>query len=101
MKINWKLRLMNRTTLTALAAAFLSLGYILLGICGIVPGVTQSQAMDAVAAGLNILVLLGIVADPTTEGLADSERALRYTAPAAAEKARAADKTVSAPVDKS
>lgn len=84
MKINWKLRLMNKTTLTALAAAVLSLVYILLGVFGVVPGVTQSQALDTVAAGLNILALLGIVTDPTTAGFSDSERALGYKVPAPA-----------------
>ena len=30
-----------------------------------------------------LLAALGVVTDPTTEGLGDSERALAYTAPAA------------------
>ena len=82
MQINWKLRLMNRTTLAALAAGLVSLLYILLGALGKVPAVTQSQAMDGVAAALNVLVLLGVVTDPTTEGISDSARALQYTEPA-------------------
>ena len=59
MKINWKLRLRNKTTLTALVASAISLAYIVLGIFDIVPGVTQSQLTDLAAAALNALVLLG------------------------------------------
>ena len=50
MKINWKLRLRNKTTLTALVASAISLAYIVLGIFDIVPGVTQSQLTDLAAA---------------------------------------------------
>lgn len=81
MKINWKLRLMNRTTLTAMAASVLSLVYIVLGILDIAPGVSQSTAMEWVAAGLNALTLLGVITDPTTQGVGDSPRALSYDAP--------------------
>lgn len=82
MKINWKLRLRNKTTLTALVASAISLAYIVLGIFDIVPGVTQSQLTDLAAAALNALVLLGVVVDPTTDGVSDSMRALGYTEPA-------------------
>ena len=82
MKINWKLRLQNKTTLTALVAAAVNLGYILLGIAGIVPPVTEHQVTDLAAMVLNMLVLLGVVVDPTTAGLQDSDRALCYDCPA-------------------
>lgn len=78
MAINWKLRLKNKTTLMALVAALVSLVYIILGIVGVVPAVTENQIMDVVAAILNGLVLLGVVVDPTTAGVGDSERALDY-----------------------
>lgn len=82
MKINWKLRLKNRATLAALIASAVSLSYILLGIFDIVPSVTESQVTDLAAAILNALTLMGVLIDPTTEGLEDSERALCYDAPA-------------------
>ena len=81
-KINWKLRLQNKTTLAALAAAVVNLVYILLGIAGVVPPVTEGQITDAVAMALNLLVLLGVVVDPTTAGVQDSARALCYSCPA-------------------
>lgn len=82
MKINWKLRMKNKTTLMALAAAVLSLVYIVLDVCDIAPDITQSQVMEWVAAVLNVLALVGVITDPTTEGISDSERALHYTEPA-------------------
>lgn len=82
MKINWRLRLKNKATLTALAAAVLSLVYILLDVFDVVPRVTQSEVMECIAAGLNVLALVGVITDPTTEGISDSERALHYTEPA-------------------
>ncbi|MCI2048035.1 MAG: phage holin [Faecalibacterium sp.] len=83
MKINWKLRLMNKTTLSSLMAAVLSLAYILMGIFGFVPAITQSQLANWIAAALNVLVVMGVLADPTTEGFSDSARALAYDEPAA------------------
>lgn len=74
--INWRLRLKNKTTLTALVAGVVSLVYIVLGIVGVVPPVTENEVMDIVAAIMHALVLLGVVVDPTTAGWDDSERAL-------------------------
>lgn len=82
MKINWKLRLKNKTTLLALVAGVVSLVYIVLGILGIVPPVAEDQIMEIVAAILNALALLGVVVDPTTSGVNDSERAMDYQEPA-------------------
>lgn len=80
-KINWKLRLQNKTTLAALIASAVSLVYIVLGVVGVVPSITENQVMDLVAAVLNALTLLGVVVDPTTAGMSDSERAMGYDKP--------------------
>lgn len=81
MKINWKLRLQNKTTLAALVASVVSLVYLVLGVLGIVPSVTESQVMDIAAAILHALTLLGVVVDPTTAGMSDSDRAMGYEQP--------------------
>ena len=39
-------------------------------------------AVAAVDALFAVLVILGVVVDPTTEGLGDSDRAMTYTKPA-------------------
>ena len=43
MKINWKLRLQNKATLTALVMSLVALVYQVLGVCGVVPRVAQDQ----------------------------------------------------------
>ncbi len=81
MQINWKLRLKNKTTLVTLCVALLSFIYTVLAALGITPSVTQEQIMNLVLAVLSILVALGIVVDPTTQGVSDSERAMSYEEP--------------------
>lgn len=81
MNINWKLRLQNKTTLTALVLALVALVYQVLGVCGVVPRVAQDQVTTIVSMVINVLCLLGIVVDPTTAGIGDSNRALTYDEP--------------------
>ena len=81
MKINGKLRLQNKVTLTALLGAVIAFVYQLLGVFGIVPSVTEETVTDLAGLFLNILVMLGIVVDPTTAGASDSAQALLYSKP--------------------
>lgn len=72
--INFKLRLQNKTTLVALiSAVFLMLQQFGLEI--------PHNIQEGVNTLVVILVILGIVTDPTTKGVADSERALNYNQP--------------------
>lgn len=72
--INLKLRLKNKATLVALiSAVFLMLQQFGLHI--------PSNIQDGVNTFIAILVILGIVTDPTTKGIADSEQALTYQKP--------------------
>ncbi len=81
MNINWVLRLKNKATLTALIAAALAFGYQVAGIFGVVPPVSQDAVAQAAMLAVNLLVALGVVVDPTTQGVADSAQALEYTEP--------------------
>ena len=81
MKINWKLRLKNKATLTALVMALVALVYQVLGVFGVVPRVSQDQVTTIISMVINILCLLGIVVDPTTAGVSDSVRAMSYDEP--------------------
>ena len=83
MNINWKLRFQNKATLTALVMALVALVYQVLGVCGVVPRVTQDQITTIAGMIINILCLLGIVVDPTTVGVGDSVRAMSYDKPRA------------------
>ncbi|AUN43451.1 holin [Streptococcus phage vB_SthS_VA460] len=72
--INFKLRLQNKATLVALiSAAFLMLQQLGLEI--------PHNIQEGVNTFVAILVILGIVTDPTTKGIGDSERALNYHQP--------------------
>lgn len=81
MDINWKLRLKNKATLTTLLLALVAFAYQVLGIVGVVPGLSQDEATNLVAVLVNVLLALGIVVDPTTSGVSDSQNALLYDEP--------------------
>ena len=48
---------------------------------GIVPKITDEALMNVAGVAVNMLCMLGIVVDPTTKGVKDSEQAMRYTEP--------------------
>lgn len=79
--MNLILRLKNKATLAALIGAFITLIYQILGIFGIVPAVSQDMIVQFVGLALNILVGLGVLIDPTTRGIKDSEQAMTYNEP--------------------
>ena len=81
MKINWKLRLQNKTTLVTLIALCVTFVYQVLGLFGVVPSVSQSEVINTIGLLINILVVLGVVVDPTTDGIGDSNNALKYKTP--------------------
>ena len=83
MKINWKLRFQNKTTLTAIILALVALVYQVLGLFGVVPKISEDELTTVIGMVINLLCLLGIVVDPTTAGVSDSARALTYDTPRA------------------
>lgn len=74
MMINWKLRLQNKVTLVALIGAI----FLMLQQFGLT---IPDNIKDGVNTLVYILVLLGVVSDPTTSGISDSKRALEYSEP--------------------
>lgn len=81
MKMNWKLRFQNKVTLAAILASVIALVYQICGLCGVVPAVSESEVTNIVSMVLNLLVMLGVLVDPTTSGVSDSERAMSYKKP--------------------
>ena len=74
MKINWKLRFKNKATLAAIFATAILLAQQL--------GFKLPDNINEVAnTALTLLVLIGVVSDPTTSGLSDRSQALDYEAP--------------------
>lgn len=79
--INWILRLKNKTTLAALISAIVVFVYQVASAFGVTLPVSQEQIMSAVAALLTVLVALGVIIDPTTAGVSDSQQAMTYEEP--------------------
>ena len=83
MKINWNVRLKNKSFWLALVPALALLFQAFADIFGI--KLEFGQTIDKVLVFINVLfaflVLVGIVNDPTTTGLSDSTRALEYEEP--------------------
>lgn len=81
--INWKCRIANKTWWLSLIPALL----LLVQAVGAPFGyqwdfvVLDQQLAAIINALFAVLALMGVVQDPTTEGIGDSERALTYDRP--------------------
>ena len=81
MKINWKVRLKNKTWLLAFTGAIVAFVYQILGMLGVVAPIAEDNVTQIIGLLINLLVALGIVQDPTTAGMSDSNEALTYSEP--------------------
>lgn len=81
MNINWKVRLRSGPFWVGLISLVLTFIYTLLNMAGIVPQFDQKQVMDIIVMLLQILAFIGVLTDPTTKGIEDSERAMGYNKP--------------------
>lgn len=82
-KINWTVRLKNKNFWLALVPAIALLLQAAGDIFGLKLelGVTIDKILVFINVLFALLVLVGVVNDPTTAGLADSQRALGYDEP--------------------
>lgn len=83
MKINWKVRLKNKNFwLTAIPAVMLLLQAIA-AVFGytIYFGNIGNKLVTVVNCAFTVLAILGVVTDPTTEGISDSDQAMTYDKP--------------------
>lgn len=78
MKINWKVRLRNKTWLASVLALVVSFAYDLLAMVEFVPTLSEDWLLSLFQTILTLLTALGVVIDPTTDGAADSDRAMNY-----------------------
>ena len=83
MNINWKVRVKNKAFWLALIPALLLLVQQVCAVFGVALdlGELQTQLVTIVGTVFTLLAILGIVADPTTAGVGDSEQAMTYTEP--------------------
>ena len=81
MKINWKVRFKNKIWLGSFLSLIVSFAYSMLGLFDIFPDVTRNNVIEILNQILTFLGLIGVLVDPTTAGLGDSERAMGYSEP--------------------
>jgi phi LC3 family holin len=81
MKINWKVRIKNKTWLASALALLVAFVFDVLALMEIAPAITQDNVMLLINTVLTILGGLGVIVDPTTPGAFDSDRAMLYDEP--------------------
>ena len=83
MMINWKVRLLNKTFWLTLVPALALLLQTFLAVFNVrlELGETIDKLLVFINALFAVLMIVGIVNDPTTAGLTDSTRALDYHEP--------------------
>lgn len=83
LKINFLARAKNKLFWMALIPALFLLVQMVAAIFGFNFDLSelQGRVVAAVDALFAVLVILGVVVDPTTEGLGDSKQAMTYTEP--------------------
>lgn len=81
--INWTVRIKNKQFWLALIPAVLLLVQVVAAVFGYTLdlGELGNRLLDVVNALFAVLVILGVVTDPTTDGVGDSERAMGYDRP--------------------
>lgn len=81
--INWTVRIKNKSFWLMLIPAVILLVQAVAALFGFqleLEGI-QQQILDIVNAAFAVLAVLGIVTDPTTKGISDSQQALTYNKP--------------------
>ena len=81
--INWRVRIKNKAFWLALIPAVLLLIQVVAAVFGFTIDLNDlgGKLLAVVDAVFVVLTILGIVADPTTKGISDSERAMKYDKP--------------------
>ena len=81
MKLNLKVRFRNKTWLFMFLSLIIGFVFNMLRMFDIYPAVTENQIVNIVNQVLTFLGLVGVLVDPTTAGLGDSDRAMGYIEP--------------------
>lgn len=81
--INWTVRIKNKQFWISLIPAVLLLIQVVAGVFGfqLDLGELGNRLLAVVNAVFGVLSILGVVVDPTTKGIDDSEQALSYMKP--------------------
>lgn len=81
--MNWKVRIKNKAFWLAVIPAIALVAQAVAAVFGYTIDLTTfvGKLQAVVNAVFALLVILGIVVDPTTDGLGDSDRAMQYDKP--------------------
>lgn len=81
--INWKVRIKNKNFWITIIPAIILVIQAVAAIFGVTLelGEIGNKLVAVVNAVFVVLTILGIVTDPTTKGISDSERAMTYNKP--------------------
>lgn len=90
MGINWKVRIKNKAFWVAIIPALLLVIQTVAALFGFTLdlGDLGNKLLAVVNAVFSVLVIIGVVTDPTTDGISDSDRAMLYDEPPANCKAK-------------
>lgn len=94
MKINWKVRLKNPVFWLTAIPATAAVIYTLLGLLGVMPKISESEAVNVLSLVVSLLTDVGVLVDPTTKGVSDSKRALGYESPGDSDKIKDSEEAV-------
>lgn len=83
MKINWTVRIKNKNFWISFIPAMLLLVQVVASVFGYSMdlGDLGNKLLAVVNAAFGILAIVGVVTDPTTKGLFDSDQAMTYEKP--------------------
>ena len=81
--INWKVRIRNKQFWVSLIPALAVLAQAIAAVFGYTLNLDEmvGKILQVVSAVFALLAILGVVVDPTTAGIGDSERAMSYVEP--------------------
>ena len=81
MKINWKVRLKQPAFWISTIPVVITFVYSILALADIVPTITEEKVQNLFITLVTALAQFGIIIDPTTKGICDSECAMKYDKP--------------------
>jgi phi LC3 family holin len=83
MKINWTVRIKNKNFWISFIPAMLLLVQVVASVFGysLDLGELGNKLLSVVNAAFGVLAIVGVVTDPTTKGVSDSDQAMTYKNP--------------------
>ncbi|MBR3335383.1 MAG: phage holin [Clostridia bacterium] len=79
--MNWSVRFKNRVWLGSFLSLIVGFIYSMMALFDVFPEVTESLVLQLMNQVLTFLGLIGVIVDPTTAGISDSDRAMGYEEP--------------------